>query len=110
MIFIKDLSADIRNTVPISLFNKGLAERVFSDVKDTGAKVVIKNNIPVCVLLSPEAYMEMIDEINDTRLINKALNRLDNLDDSKLISQDDFDKKFGLTEKELEGFEEVEFE
>jgi PHD/YefM family antitoxin component YafN of YafNO toxin-antitoxin module len=110
VIFIKDLSADIRNTVPISLFNKGLAGQIFSDVKDTGAKVVIKNNIPVCVLLSPEVYIEMIDEINDARLINKALNRLDDLDDSKLISQDAFDKKFGFTEKDLERYEEVEFE
>ncbi len=37
----------IRNTVSISLFNRGLAGKIFSDVKRTGAKVVMKNNLPV---------------------------------------------------------------
>ena len=107
---MKDLSAAIRDTIPISLFNKGLAGQVFSDVKDSGAKIVIKNNVPECVLLSPEAYLELIDEVNDTRLLSESINRLNNLDVSKLIPQDSVDERFGFTDDDLEGFEEVEFE
>ncbi len=36
----------IQNSVPISNFNKGMAGKIFSDVRATGPKVVIKNNIP----------------------------------------------------------------
>lgn len=107
---MKDLTVVMRNTVPITLFNKGLAGRVFEDVKTSGAKVVIKNNSPECVLLSPDDYSELIDELNDTRLLKETLNRLDNLDSDKLISQEAIDKEFGFSDKDLDGFEEVEFE
>lgn len=32
----------IKNTVPISQFNRGMAGKVFSEVKKSGPKVVIK--------------------------------------------------------------------
>ena len=34
----------INNTVPISQFNRGLAGKIFSDVRKNGPKVVMKNN------------------------------------------------------------------
>ena len=34
----------ITNTVPITQFNRGLAGKIFEDVKQCGAKVVMKNN------------------------------------------------------------------
>ena len=43
----------IKNTVPITQFNRGLAGKIFEEVKQTGAKVVMKNNMAECVLLSP---------------------------------------------------------
>ena len=46
----------IENTISISLFNRGLAGKIFSDVRRTGAKVVMKNNAPECVLLSPKEH------------------------------------------------------
>ena len=51
-----DVSGALRSTVPISLFNRGLAGKVFEEVRQQGAKVVMKNNAPECVLLSPEEY------------------------------------------------------
>lgn len=32
----------IKNTVPITQFNRGLAGKIFEEVKQTGAKVVMK--------------------------------------------------------------------
>ena len=55
----------ITNTVPISQFNRGLAGKIFEDVKQSGAKVVMKNNAAECVLLSPEEYVRLIDELNE---------------------------------------------
>lgn len=43
-------------------------------------------------------------------LIKETLERLSNLDDSKLISQEEVDKKFGFSDKDLQGFEKVNFE
>ena len=53
----------IENTVSISLFNRGLAGKIFNEVKHYGAKVVMKNNTPECVLLSPEEYIRLLDEL-----------------------------------------------
>ena len=35
----------IKNTVPISQFNRGLAGKIFEDVKQSGAKVVMKTTL-----------------------------------------------------------------
>ena len=51
---MKSIRSAIENTVSISLFNKGLAGKIFDEVKLSGAKVVMKNNSAECVLLSPE--------------------------------------------------------
>ena len=42
---MSNVMSAIRDTVPIGQFNRGLAGKVFEDVKRTGPKVVIKNNI-----------------------------------------------------------------
>ena len=91
----------LNNTVPISLFNKGLAGRIFNSVKETGAKVVMKNNAPECILLSPEEYKKMIDEINDAKLLEIAINRLKE-DDGNHILADKVYEKAGISEKDLE--------
>ena len=53
----------ITNTIPITQFNRGLAGKIFDDVKRNGAKVVMKNNTAECVLLSPEEYVRLMDEV-----------------------------------------------
>ena len=70
-----DVSGALRSTVPISLFNRGLAGKVFEEVRQQGAKVVMKNNAPECVLLSPEEYLRLIDEVNDAKLAALAGNQ-----------------------------------
>ena len=35
--------------VPISRFNKGEANRIFTEVKNDGIRIVVKNNTPECV-------------------------------------------------------------
>ena len=55
----------IKNTVPISLFNRGQAGKIFEEVRKSGAKVVMKNNVAECVLLSPEEYVRLMDAVND---------------------------------------------
>ena len=64
-----DISSALRSTIPISLFNRGMAGKVFEDVRRQGAKVVMKNNSPESVLLAPEENLRLIDcEMIDTDL------------------------------------------
>ena len=72
----------IKNTVPITQFNRGLAGKIFEEVKQTGAKVVMKNNTAECVLLSPEEYVRLMDELNDARLLAVASERMAHYDPS----------------------------
>ena len=98
----------VQNTVSITLFNRGQAGKIFNEVKKLGSRVVMKNNSPECVLMSPEEYVALMDEVNDARLLMAATERLGKYDPVKLISEEDFDKKYGFSAKDLEGFEEVE--
>ena len=100
----------IENTVSISMFNKGLAGKIFAEVRDFGAKVVIKNNTPECVLLSPDEYIKLLDEVNDARLLALATTRMNQFDSSLLVSQATVDAEFGFTKEKLSEIEEIEFE
>ncbi|MCC8017985.1 MAG: type II toxin-antitoxin system Phd/YefM family antitoxin [Lachnospiraceae bacterium] len=99
----------INNTIPITLFNKGAAGKIFDEVKKTGAKVVMKNNIAECVLISPEDYVEMVDELNDAKLLTMATERLAHFSLADGISEEEIDKRFGFTPDMLADGE-VEFE
>jgi len=100
----------IQNTIPISQFNRGLAGQIFEDVKTHGAKVVMKNNVAECVLLSPEEYIRLMDEVNDTRLLIMASERLQRLDTSALIPEEQVWQELGLTQEDLDATGEVELE
>lgn len=41
-----NIRSAIENTISISQFNRGLAGKIFDEVKRHGAKVVMKNNSP----------------------------------------------------------------
>lgn len=100
----------ITNTIPISLFNRGLAGKIFEEVKQCGAKVVMKNNTAECVLLSPDEYVRLMDEINDARLLAIATERMAHYDPSTVISADEMNRRLGITDEDLAGFDEVELE
>lgn len=100
----------LENTVPISMFNKGMAGKIFESVRQSGTKVVMKNNVAECVLLSPEEYIAIIDELEDMYLMAEARSRMDNFNVDKLISREEFDRRFGITEEDIKDFEGVDFE
>ena len=91
----------ITNTIPITQFNRGLAGKIFEDVKRSGAKVVMKNNAAECVLLSPEEYVRLMDEVNDARLLAAATERMAHYDPSTLISEEEMNRRLGVTAADL---------
>ncbi|MGF0095344.1 type II toxin-antitoxin system Phd/YefM family antitoxin [Peptoniphilus sp. SGI.035] len=107
MNFVKELS---NKTVSISEFNRGLAGRIFDDVKANGSKVVLKNNTPECILISPDEYTKLIDELEDARDLMLANARISSMDKSNLISQDEFEKSFNINLDEVSPLDEDEIE
>lgn len=100
----------INDTISISLFNRGLAGQVFEEVKKTGPKVVIKNNTPECVLLSPEEYAGMVEEINDARLLAVAETRMKDYNSEKSVSEAEVLSEFGISEVDLADADKVAIE
>lgn len=92
-------------TVPFSAFDEGKARQIFAEVRRSGTKIVVNDDDSAeCILMSPEEYLKMSDDYNDVRLMAVAEDRL------KLISQEDFDRMFGITHEDLEGWEDIELE
>ena len=100
----------IRDTVPISQFNRGLAGKIFDEVKASGAKVVMKNNIAECVLLAPDEYIRLMDEVNDARLLSIATQRMAAYDPDKTITEAEMISRLGISESDIENAGEVDFE
>lgn len=105
-----DINALLKNTVSISQFNKGQAKKIFDEVKQTGMKIVFKNNEPECVLLSPDKYIELMNEIEDALDCAMAVERIES--NSKTYTLDEIKSEFDMSAKELDEIEdeEVEFE
>ena len=93
--------------VPITRFNKGEANKIFEEVKTDGTKVVLKNNDPVCVLMTPEEYETMLDQLMDYEMASEAERRL--AAGGPTYSEADVMTELGITEADLEGIE-VEIE
>lgn len=100
----------INNTISFSEFNKGQAGKIFQKVKESGAKLVMKNNHPECVLLSPQEYLEIVDNYNDLLLLLDAVERTQDIDPSTVFTQEEVNKMFGYTDEMLKDHDEVEIE
>jgi PHD/YefM family antitoxin component YafN of YafNO toxin-antitoxin module len=53
------VSSLVNSIVPISRFNRGEASKIFEEVSSDGYKVVVKNNKPSCILMSPKKIREL---------------------------------------------------
>ena len=100
----------VTRTVPISQFNRGLAGQIFSDVKAHGPKVVMKNNTAEAVIIPPDEYVEVMNALNDYLLLTMAVERMEKYDPSAVISENEMDRRLGITKEELDSVDEVEFE
>jgi PHD/YefM family antitoxin component YafN of YafNO toxin-antitoxin module len=103
------ISAAMNSLVPISRFNKGEANKIFEEVRETGFKIVLKNNTPTCVLLTPEAYEQMLETIENYRLLVEAEKRLENAKEEDFIPTEQAMQELGISEADLKDVE-VELE
>ena len=95
-------AANIMNDlVPITRFNKGEAGKIFDEVNKKGTCIVVKNNKPACVLISPERYEFLIEQISDKLLFEEEERRMSNWNASSDITHEELMKEMGITEADL---------
>jgi PHD/YefM family antitoxin component YafN of YafNO toxin-antitoxin module len=95
------MSSALDSLVPITRFNRGEAGKIFDEVQATGCKIVLNNNKPACVLLTPEKYQEMVDMIEDQYLIALATERMKS-DTGAAYPFEEILKRDGMTREELD--------
>jgi len=109
MLNVISLSNALDAVVPITRFNRGEANKIFDEVKESGCKVVVKNNVPACVLLTPERFKAMVDMIEDQALLAVAEARVE-YNRGEMISFEEVLAKDGLTLADIDAMEDVEIE
>ena len=95
------LSNIMNSIIPISRFNKGEANKIFDEVKNSGYKIVMKNNTPACILISPEKYEEMTEQLENFALYVEAEERMKNVDINDFVSEEKIMEELGITEEDL---------
>lgn len=96
----------IDSIIPISRFDKGEYNKIFDEVRVSGYKVVVNNDVPACVLLTPEKYQEMVEMIEDQYLLALAEERLKN-DNGVRYSAEEVYKELEI---ESDDFDEIPME
>jgi len=103
------LSNSLDALVSITRFNRGEANKIFEEVRESGCKIVVKNNVPTCVMLAPERFKAMVDMIEDQALLAVAEARM-RYNSGELRSFEDVLNKDGLTLADVDNMEDVEIE
>ena len=62
------------------------------------------------LLMSPEEYLSLMEEVEDAKLLRLAESRLQNFTPAETIPAEDVYQKYGITDADLADFDEVELE
>ena len=99
----------LNSLVPITQFNRGQASRIFDRLHTENQLIVLKNNQPAAVILSPAEYSRLTEIEEDYILLMEATERLAN-NSSPATSMEDVMKELGISQDEIETAEDVVIE
>ena len=100
----------LQSLVPISQFNKGQAAKIFDRLHSEKELIVLKNNQPSAVILSPEEYTRLTEIEEDYFLLLEANRRIEENGDKKTVSLDSVMDHLGISKEELLESEDVDIE
>ena len=103
-------SETLRSLVSISQFSKGQATQVFDRLKNEPQLVVLKNNVPAAILLSPDEFNRLAEIEENYRLLMFAQERLAGNNLANTRSEADVIAALGITEADINAAEDVEIE
>ena len=100
----------LQSLVPISQFNKGQAAKIFDRLHSEKELIVLKNNQPSAVILSPEEYTRLTEIEEDYFLLLEANRRIEENGDKKTVSLDSVMDHLGISKEELLDAEDSDIE
>ena len=99
----------LNSLVPITQFNRGQAARIFDRLHSESQLVVLKNNQPAAVILSPAEFQRLSEIEEDYLLLREAMERLAN-NAAPATPMDSLMRELGITEDEIDAAEDVVIE
>ena len=100
----------LHSLVPISQFNKGQAAKIFDRLHSEKELIVLKNNQPSAIILSPEEYTRLTEIEEDYFLLLEANKRVEENGDKQTVSFDSVMRNLGISEQELLDTEDIDIE
>lgn len=100
----------LNSLVSITQFNKGQASKIFDRLSSEKQLIVLKNNVPSAVIISPDEYIRLSEIAEDYFLLTEAQERLKNNKGKKNVSYEEVMQNYGLTEEDIENAEDLEIE
>ena len=94
-------TADILDSlVPITQFNRGQASRIFDRLHNENQLIVLKNNQPAAIILSPSEFQRLSEIEEDYTLLLEATRRLKE-NSSSTSSREEVMSELNISESEL---------
>ena len=94
-------TADILDSlVPITQFNRGQASKIFDRLHSESRLIVLKNNQPAAIILSPSEFQRLSEIEEDYTLLLETTRRLKE-DSSSTSSREDVMSELGISEADL---------
>ena len=100
----------LKSLVSITQFNKGQAAKIFDRLKTERRIVVLKNNSPSAIILSPHEYLRLLGIEEDSILLDLAEQRLANYKPGDGIPFEEAMVQLDLTHEDIQNAEDVEIE
>ena len=100
----------LHSLVPISQFNKGQAAKIFDRLHSEKELIVLINNQPSAIILSPEEYTRLTEIEEDYFLLLEANKRIEENGDKQTVSFDSVMRNLGISEQELLDTEDIDIE
>lgn len=96
-------TADVLNSlVSVTQFNKGQASKIFDRLRTERQLVVLKNNAPSAIILSPEEYERLSNIEEDYSLLLLAQERIENGGLEQTIPFHEAMADLGISETEID--------
>lgn len=94
----------MNSIIPITRFNRGEANKIFDEVAENGVKIVLKNNLPTCVLVNPSRYEAMVEALEDYALFFEAEKRVAAANNEYIKSEELF-SELGISDADINAVE-----
>ncbi len=100
----------LNQLVSISQFNRGQASKIFDRLHSERQIVVLKNNLPTAIIITPEEYSRLVGIEEDHLLFLEATKRVSNEKKQNTLTIETIMTELGISQTDIDNCEEIELE